>query len=204
MKTLTFSLCLLLLFGCASSQTTVDMSVPQLLVKYPLPTIPEVISKPNFELEMYMQIAEDGTVLQVEFLKGSGSTDWDSLAVATIKKWRFSPAIVDNKPVSRWLHQKALIKYTNPLYLNLGEILCKSSTEADSVYTYLKNGVNFSELVILHSIAVSRDKNGELGEVNIYQYPEHISNILEHLNVEEFSKPIQYGYKYIIFKRLRK
>jgi TonB family protein len=204
MKTLTFSLCLLFLFGCASSQTTVDMSVPQLLVKYPLPTVPNKAYKPNFEIEMQMLIAENGTVSQVKLLNSSGSNDWDSLAVETIKKWRFSPAIIDNKPVSRWIHQKALVMYTNPLYLNLGEILCKTSSEADSVYTYLKNGVNFSELVMQHSIAVTRDKNGELGEVNIYQYSEQISNILVHLNVDEFTKPIQYGYKYIIFKRLSK
>jgi TonB family protein len=204
MKTLTFSLCLLFLFGCASSQKTIDNSVPQLLVKYPLPAIPKRVYNSNFEIEMYLQIAEDGTISQVKLLNGSGSNGWDSLAVIIIKQWRFSPAYRDSKPVASWLHQKVLVKYTDPLYLNLGEILCKTSSEADSVYTALKNGANFIELVMQHSIDISRSKNGELGEVNIYQYPEYISSILEHIQIDEFTKPIEYGYKYMILKRIRK
>ena len=73
-----------------------------------------------------------------------------------------------------------------------------------SIYDALNQGREFSELVKLYSLDPSRENQGIIGEVNIYCYPEHVRHSLTRLDIEDYTKPILYGNKYVIFKRIKK
>ena len=147
---------------------------------------------------------EDGTVGKTRMLKGSGDAAWDSLAVLSLKQWRFTPARVDNKPVGSWFHMQSTIRYADAQFMSLAEILCTSAEEADSVYREIEQGKNFNELAMKYSVDPSREMSGMLGEVNINLFPENIRKPLSKLVIDGYTKPIKYGDLYAIFKRLKK
>ena len=180
-----------------------DGSIPKLLIQTPLPPIPITLTQPVFELEIVMFVEEDGTVGKTRMLKGSGDGTWDSLALTTMKQWRFTPARMDNKPVGSWFHMKSTLRYANPVHMSLAEILCTTADEADTVYAALDNGQNFNELAMKFSVDPSREMNGVLGDVDINMYPENIRKQLNRLTVNDFTRPMQYGDLYAIFKRLK-
>jgi TonB family protein len=204
MKPALLFLCLLFFAGCASMHQMYDGSVPQLLIQTPLPPFPETLTRPVFELETVLFVQEDGTVGKTRMLKGSGDAAWDSLALASMKQWRFTPARMDNKPVGSWFHMQSTLRYANPLYMDLAEILCTTEEEADSVYYLIEQGQNFNELAMRYSVDPSREMNGNLGNVDINMYPENIRKLLSKLMINDYTKPIKYGDLYAIFKRLKK
>jgi parvulin-like peptidyl-prolyl isomerase len=181
-----------------------DGSAPQLLIQSQLPPIPVTILKPIFELDVVMFVMEDGTVGKTRMLKGSGDAVWDSLAISSIKQWHFTPARMDNKPVGSWFHMQSILRYADPQYMKLAEILCTSVEEADSVYKVIEQGQNFNELAMRYSVDPSREMGGMLGEVNINVFPENIRRPLSKLVMNDYTKPIKYGDLYAIFKRLDK
>ena len=202
MKRLILFLGLLFLTGCSIFQPTADNNVaPQLLIEYPLPIVTRAIARPNLQIEMDLLILEDGSVGKVNLISGSGDKVWDSLAVQTVLKWKYSSAHVDHHNVKIWLHQVALVEYRDPQYVFLAEILCPTLEEADSVYTDLENGKDFDELADLHAALPDHEKNGDIGKVDIRLYPEHIRTQLAYLGKDKYTKPLKYGDKYIIFKR---
>jgi hypothetical protein len=202
MKRLMLFLFLSLLTGCSLLQQTAENNfAPQLLMQYPLPTITRAIYRPNLKIEMDLYILEDGSVGKVKFVNGSGDKDWDSLAVESILKWKYSPAHVDHHSVKIWLHQVAVVQYQDPEYLVLAEILCPTLEEADSIYLALQNGKNFDELIALKSDLPDKDIACNLGKVNIRLYPGYIFSELSYLEKEQYTKPLKYGDKYVIFMR---
>lgn len=204
MRLLVFVLCLGCFIGCSSTQQATDDSFPQLLMRTPLPIIPTTISQSYFEMDMVLFILEDGSVNNIRLRKASGDSSWDSLAVASIKQWRFVPARLNNHPISTWFRLRLTVRYANPQYLSLAEILCTTKEEADSVYEALKQGEDFGELAMHYSVASSRAMKGMLGEVDINLYSENICGVIKRLSVEEFTKPIKYGDLFAIFKKLKK
>ena len=98
-----FLLCIVCLVGCSSMKQTSDASAPQLLLKHPLPLIPESFPRLSFDLDVVLFILEDGSVGKARLLSGSEDASWDSLALASIKQWRFTPARIACKqaPTSR-------------------------------------------------------------------------------------------------------
>jgi len=56
------------------------------------------------EVRLDVQVGQDGTVLDVRLKKSSGSQLLDQTAIETVKKWRFTPATVDGKPVAEWYY----------------------------------------------------------------------------------------------------
>ncbi len=154
-------------------------------------------------IELKIHVADDGSVPDVLFLDGSGSDEWDSAASTAIRKWKYSPARYQEKPVSIWLHQTAVIQFSEPQYLLLAEILCQTPEEADSAYALLEQGWSFSDVAEKYSVASSRGMDGRLGTVNIQIYPQQIKIILARLNREQYTSPIKYGERYAIFKRLK-
>ena len=179
-------------------------TAPKLLIQSPLPPFPETLTRPVFELETVLFIMEDGTVGKTRMLKGSGDATWDSLALSSIRQWRFTPARMDNKPVGSWFHMQSTLRYANPQLMNLAEILCTTEDEADSVYNAIQQGQNFNELAMRYSVDPSREMSGMLGEVDINLYPENIRKPLNKLSIDGYTKPLQYGDLYAIFKRLKK
>jgi parvulin-like peptidyl-prolyl isomerase len=204
MKLTILLLCLVCLIGCSPIKEISDGSVPQLLIQSPLPPFPNTLAHPVFELETVMFIMEDGTVGKTRMLKGSGDAAWDSLALSSMKQWRFTPARMENKPIGSWFHMQSTLRYASPQYMNLAEILCTTEEEADSVYRAIEQGQNFNELAMRCSVDPSREMSGILGEVNINLYPENIRKPLGKLNMNEYTEPIKYGDLYAIFKRLKK
>jgi len=181
-----------------------DASVPQLLLKHPLPPIPESFSRTSFDLDVVLFILEDGSVSKARLLKGSDDASWDSLAIASIKLWRFTPARTGNQPISTWFHLRTNVRFAELQMMNLAEILCTTPEEADSIYEAIQQGRDFSELAMRYSIAPPREMNGILGEVNINMYPENIYKSIGKLAINAYTKPIKYGDLYVIFKRLNK
>jgi hypothetical protein len=190
--------------GCSSMQQMNEGTAPKLLIQSPLPPFPETLTRPVFELETVLFIMEDGTVGKTRMLKGSGDATWDSLALSSIRQWRFTPARMDNKPVGSWFHMQSTLRYANPQLMNLAEILCTTEDEADSVYNAIQQGQNFNELAMRYSVDPSREMSGMLGEVDINLYPENIRKPLNKLSIDGYTKPLQYGDLYAIFKRLKK
>ncbi len=204
MRLTIFLLCIVCLVGCSSMKQIPDASGPQVLLKHPLPPIPESFSRTPFDLDVVLFILEDGSVGKARLLKGSDDASWDSLAIASIKQWRFTPARTESQPISTWFHLRTKIRYAKLQIMNLAEILCTTPEEADSVYEAIERGQDFGELAMRHSVDPSREMKGILGEVNINMYPEDIFKSLEKLVLNTYTKPIKYGDLYAIFKRLNK
>ena len=197
-------ICIVCFVGCSFMKEIPDGTVPHLLIRSPLPPFPETLTHQVAELEIVIFVLEDGTVGKTHMLKGSGDAAWDSLALSSMKQWRFTPARMDNKPVSSWFHMQSTLRFANPQYMSLAEILCKTEEEADSVYDTIGQGKNFNELAIRCSIDSSREMSGVLGNVNINLYPENIRKHLSKLDMNDYTRPIKYGDLYAIFKRLEK
>jgi TonB family protein len=193
-------LCLSCLVGCSSMRQVTDGSVPKLLFQSTLPPIPETIQHPIFDLDIVLFVTEDGSVGKTRMLKGSGNAVWDSLALASMKQWRFAPARVENQPIGAWFHMQTTLRYADPQYMKLAEILCTSDEEADSVYKAIQQGQNFNELAMRYSVDPSREMSGMLGEVNINLYPEYIRRPLSKLDKNEYTDPIKYGDLFVILK----
>jgi TonB family protein len=204
MKILIWCLCTACFAGCYSFQQTAEPGVPQLIYQSPLPAFPATIQNLPSEISLSVFVLENGTVEQVRFSKSSGSNGWDSLAVIAMKQWRFSPARINNKPISTWFHMRAPLQYTNPMPFSLAEIICATKETADTIYKSLEQGQEFSELVKRYSIDTSRENYGIIGEVDVYCYPKNIRRALLRLDIEEYTKPLPYGDHYIIFKRIKK
>ncbi len=204
MKQAILFICVCCLFGCSSIPYTTDTSSPQLLIQYPLPPTPESMRQAEFQIDMILFILEDGSVGKARLLKGIDDASWDTAALATIEKWRFAPARMNNQPVSTWYRLKTTVQAANPVNMPLAEILCTNADVADTVYEALKQGKDFSEMAVKYSVSPSRDKQGLLGNVNINIYPENIRKILGRLSPDDFTKPTKYGDLYAIFKRLTK
>ena len=204
MKHIILFLCISLLAGCSSAPTyDLPYTLPQLLEQSPLPALPTSVYRTRLELSLHMLILESGSVGMVKLLNTSGSVSWDSLAVASIRKWRFAPATVNDKPIRLWIRQRACVQCVEPILIPLSEILLKSREEADSVYQALKRGEDFGSLAAKYSIAVSRERQGALGEVDLHRYTENIQRILQDLSADEFTEPINYGQNVIIFKKMK-
>jgi TonB family protein len=203
MKPSVILICLLFLSGCSSIQQTTNNHAPVLLVQYPFPSIPLSISQPDVLLATDILILEDGSVGDVKLQRGSGIKEWDSIAVATIRTWEFTPMRVNNNPVTCWVHQKMRVRIAEPIFYSLSAVLFPSYEIADSFYTYLAEGRKFEDVVNSVSQFPALGKYMDLGEVDIHQYSEFIRNSLINLSEGGFTKPIKYDDHYIIFKRVQ-
>ena len=202
MKLLIILLILGIFAGCSSVNQTITSRAPVLLVQYPIPPIPASMSKPDYILIADILVMGDGSVSEVKL--NSGDKEWDTIAESTIKNWKYSPRIVNNKAIACWVHQKMKIKIAEPLMFPLAAVVCTTSEQADSVYVHLTNGINLKEAAKEFSALPVQGDNFELGEINIFQYPENIWSSLSHLSEGEFTKPLQYDDMYIIFQRIKK
>ncbi|MFA6457349.1 MAG: energy transducer TonB, partial [Bacteroidota bacterium] len=172
MKPLSLFTLLLLLFigacaGCSTSQPTNDFILPELVYQHPLPVFPRMSSFATMRIMLEIYVTRDGTVGDVQMTNGSGNRAWDSAAVSAIRQWKYTPARSNGKPFNIWLHQAAIIRFAEPEYRTLAEIICTTSDEADSAFLLLEQGMDFAAIVSKYSIAESRDRNGEIGLVNI-------------------------------------
>ena len=192
-----------LALGCASNQA-VDMPdrLPHLVEQEPLPPLPRSMSINHVVFDLRMQVTENGSVANAEILNPSGDPTWDSLALAKMGKWIFSPALRDGKPISMWVTMAAKVRFEEPVFMRLAEIVCPSPTIADSVRALLLGGQDFSTLASGFSVSRSKEEGGNLGRIDICRYRDEVKKVLADLSVNEISVPVAVGDKYIIFKHL--
>lgn len=203
MKTIILLFCIQFLIGCTSVQLDERItSMPLLLEQTELPTIPESIFKSSFRIEFKMLIDENGKVKQAHLISGSGNSAWDSLAIKSIRNWKYDPGRFENKPVKMWVYQRALINIENPYYLSLAQIVCDSLSQANSIIAQLKLGKDFYQLAKIYKKDSLQLADLIMNKKNIYLYPKNISSALRKLELGEYTDPIEYGKKYVIFKRV--
>lgn len=85
---------------------------PQVITKNP-PVYPELARKAGVEGVVYLDILVDkeGRVRDVQVLKPSGSNvGFEEAALEAAKKWTFSPAIQNGKPVACWMTQRVVFQ----------------------------------------------------------------------------------------------
>ncbi len=189
--------------ACSSTQETTGITLPELIYQHPLPAFPKPLSSSHLRIALKIFVSEDGAVHDVELMNSSGYLSWDSAAANAIRLWKYSPAKYDGKPVSIWLRQTAIVQFSDPFYVLLGEIIFTDEETADSAFALLETGVNFSEIVQKYSIASSRSSNGSIGTVNVQIFPEQIKKALLRLERGDYTAPLKYGEQYAIFKRLK-
>ncbi len=195
---------ILLMLGCAPFPERVETpAAPSVIHLSPLPPLTELSQVAKPELSVIFLIREDGTVEDVRLLSTSGDPEWDNAAVDSLRKWRFTSAKDDRDVGKRWIRYRIRIEIAEPVYLTLGEIVAFSKDEADSIYQLLRRGMDF--LTIAHQIREDTNQpfGRFVGTVDIAQYPEHVRNQLRKLRVNQFTRTIEFGDTFIIFKRFK-
>jgi TonB family protein len=190
------------LSACSSSNSTTDLTLPLLVYQHPLPAFPKPLTASTMRVPLEIHVSKEGTVTSVQLLSGSGIAEWDSAAAAAIMKWRYTPARAADRPIGLWLRQTAVVRFSDPKYMILAEIVCNCKERVDSAYQLLISGGTFAEAAQRFSGADSRTTGGRLGTVNIQIYPEAVKNRISGLEKNEFTPPIPYGDRFAIFMRL--
>ncbi len=203
MRATIFFLAGIFLAGCASTQPSEPLErLPQLIVQEPFPPMSETLFHSRHDVDLKIQVAENGNVLRAELLNPTGDAEWDSLAVLRIGTWRFAPAMHEGKTMQMWVTIHAQIRFDDPITMHLAEIVCPSSTVADSVYDLLLAGEDFSKLASIYSIGPSGAQHGDLGEVDIHRYLHVVQKDLISLKENRFTRPLAMGDHFYIFKRV--
>jgi len=203
MKKIIFICLFFIIPGCTVFQPVETTLIqPKLLKQSELPPLKESLFSNRFEFYCEMLVNANGDVERANLLTGSGDEVWDSLAALSLLDWKYSPAIYDGHPIKLMVRRKIKVIFVEPKVVSLAEIQLDNLLQADSVYTALLSGADFTTLVLKYSISPSREIKGYLGDVNIKHFSDNISIALSDLNEGEFTKPLRYGEHYIIFKRL--
>lgn len=191
----------LLFTSCsAPEQALLQDKLPQLILQDPLPAVDSFVEK-HLRIDLRLLIDKEGNVAYVEFVSPAVNAVWDSLARQTMYRWKFSPALAKGKPTRVWMRFPVLVRFTEPRIMELAEIVCESASSADSLYSLLHSGEDFSRLAKGHSRSVSASDGGRLGKVNIRRYPDDVQTTLSSLRDGSFTSPIHLGNHFIIFKR---
>jgi TonB family protein len=192
-----------LLCGCSALQQPYAPDIlPQLMYQEPLPPWPFTSYEHEVALDIKIRIDTGGAVKDVSFVTPTLSKDWNTLALATIRHWKFSPAVANGRPVPIWIHQTLRMRFEQAAYLRLAEIVCSSQQIADSVAALLSAGAPFDSLAAACSIADSRTKGGLLGDIDLRTLPLLIRHTLEKLPTNHTSPPLPLGLHYVIYKCL--
>ena len=193
----------LLLCGCATFESTdPGYSLPEVTYQSSLPPWPYHTNNVSLNMTFRIHVAIDGTVNEAYIETPSGSKEWDALAMAEVRKWRYSPALMNGKPTALWLRQTITMHFDKPLLMNIAELACPEQTLADSLYVLLRAGASFDSLAREYSVADSRARGGIVGEMDLHTLPMRISREVATLHRGEFTKPLKLGRQYVIYKRL--
>lgn len=196
-------LMILIISGCSLFQPEETKIIqPKLLKQSSLPPIKATNYSDSFEFTCEMLIDEKGNVEKARLLTKSGDALWDSLATLSLYEWKFSPAIANGVPVKQLIRRRIKVVFEQPEILPLAEIQISSFELADSVYKALQQGANFKQMVAKYSVSPTKINGGYLGNVDIKQYSKEIGRVLRKLKPGDFSEPLAFGDRYVIFKRI--
>lgn len=195
----------LLLSGCTFfSETQQPDQLPELVYHTPLPPTPSEWLGAAPRLEVLFRVAKNGTVREVKFLTPTGSKSWESHALEEMKHWQFSPTRADKDTIPVWIHVPLRIRQTEPKTLFVEELVCNDRVFADSAYILLLAGRDIESIVKELSSPPSVVNHRAAGEIDLRRYSKQIQEELSKLRGNEFTKPIQMGDSFIIFRRLIK
>ncbi len=193
----------LLLCGCASFEPPdTSYTLPEIINQVSLPSWPYGNSTLALNFTFRIHVAADGSVKEAIIETHSGSNEWDSLAVAQVRKWLYAPAIVNGRPTSIWIRQTVSVLFEKPLMMPLAELVCPERSLADSLYTLLSAGAPFDSLAHRFSNSSTRERGGVLGEIDIHTLPYHVRQVLSHLRKGSITTPLALGRQFVIYKRL--
>ena len=184
---------LLLFSGCSTTQQVAEPSERfEIISMTPLPPIMSLAQITGMKLNVLMHVLKDGTVENIKMLGSSGDTEWDSLALQSMKQWRYAPPHREGVLTDLWFRQLVIVQIQEPVVMTIGELVCSSPREADSLYSLLGRGVDLDHLF--------RQK---MATLDIHMYPQKVRNHLKDLGKEEHTSPLRVGENYIIYKRFR-
>ena len=204
MKKIIFICLFFIISGCATFQPDESILIQPIVIEQAeLPPISSQFINNNFEFYCEMVISCCGKVEKAKLLTSSGDPTWDSLAQISLMKWKYCPAIYEGHPIKLSVRRRIRVVFDNPRVYQLAEIQLQNYERADSVYRALLSGTDFCLLACSCSVSDSKISKGLLGNVNIKRYNEEIQNALANLDEGEFTKPLAYGYHFVIYKRLQ-
>jgi TonB family protein len=190
-KVAAMSITLMLFTGCAATH---DVAAPtervELVSMTSLPTVDLGSYKTGMRFNVLMHILADGSVESVKMLGSSGKSEWDSLAVLSMKQWRYAPFRRDGIPADLWFRQLVVVQIQEPILMTIGELASSSSHEADSLYLLLEKGTDLDSLF-----------RRAIGTFDIVKYPQNVRDKLRRLGAGEHTSPIRRGEVYVIYKR---
>lgn len=197
-------ICCLIFWSCSAARLeNSKITKPEVIEQYPLPPLPSSIYESTFIIYFNLYIAKDGSVQDVFIKDDRVSKKWIAEAKSSILKWKYTPALENDKPISIWIIQKTIIKIEQPLFMVLSEMQFDSLSTAQKVFNLLKEKKDFGKLARSYSTANSSKIGGYLGKVNIIIYPETIKEEILKLKYDDFTPPLKYAGKFVIFKRLK-
>jgi len=192
-----------LLAGCSAiPPSEAPVEVPELVSSTSLPPIPYVVPGDGLKFTVMIHVMSDGTVGEVKVIQSGAEPGWDSLALDSIKKWRFIAGRRDGTPVDVWIRQPLVVQIRNPIFRTLAEIACVNEHEADSLYTLLALGADFDSL-LRQAPPEHGDRDAFVGSVDISVYPAYLRNELLRLKEGEISRPVRHGSRFVIYRRLK-
>jgi TonB family protein len=187
------SITLLLLTGCGGAyEVATPTERVELVSMTPLPPIALGSYHTGMTLTVLIHILQDGTVEDVRMLKSSGHVDWDSLALQSIRQWRYAPFRRDGVPVDLWFRQMVVVKIQEPIVMTIGELVSSSLHEADSLHAVLEKGTDLDSLF-----------RRAIGTFDIAKYPKNVRDELSRLDPGEYTSPLRRGEEYVIYKRFK-
>lgn len=183
----------LLLAGCSTTQQVAEPSERlEIISMTPLPPITSLLQMTGMKLNALMHVLKDGSVENIRMLGSSGDAEWDSLALQSMKQWRYAPPHREGVLTDLWFRQLVVVQIQEPVVMTIGELVCSSSREADSLYALLGRGTDLDHLF--------RQK---MTTLDIHTYPQKVRNVLKDLRKDEHTAPLRVGNNYIIYRRFR-
>lgn len=154
----------------------------------------------RLNMRVFFHIIEDGYVDDVRIQTKTRDSEWNRAAADSMKKWRFTTQHPDS---SFWLAVNVKVLIVQAELVNLGELIASDRDTAFELYTRLRSGVSFHQLV---DAARSGILPGVIGhyiqDVNIDEYPPFIRSVLKDLESGNYTRPVRSGTDYIIYMRL--
>jgi len=188
--------------GCAATQPSdIPADQPEIISMASLPPIISPVPMGRLKLNVLLHVVEDGTVAEVILLRSGGSPEWDSLAVRSMKQWRFTAPRSDGVPVNLWIRKVVVVQIRDRIVRNLGKLVSATRQEADSLYSLISSGTEFDSLARLTLGTVSDERSGYLGPVDLAVFPQHVREVLQMLREDEVTPPLRVGDKFVIYKR---
>jgi len=185
------SITLLLLTGCGGTHEVAEPTERvELISMTSLPPVAPGSYKTGMRLHVLIHILQDGTVESVKMLGSGIQSEWDSLALQSMKQWRYAPFRRNGVPVDIWFRQLVVVQIQEPTILTIGELVSSSRHEADSLYALLEKGNDLDSLF-----------HRAIGTFDIVKYPQNVRDVLRTLDPGEYTSPLRRGEEYVIFKR---